>query len=373
MNPIEMSINRIIDTHHEQQYTSKRLIHIGELEREVRDLIGSVSEYKEWGGYKYFQKTVQTLIVDGCMKRLTKPMLNGKTPTLYETYWLMPKYTQHTWDKKEIAKVSSYLDLRFFLRNKKMQTEEEWNHILVLYKFMKEKECHSWVNREERSLMLFIDQVLPEEVDAEKFLSSSRGRKLLQRLSLTLEDLKCQIVREPFHYYKNVHVPAINEKEVLIVEGLNTFNTLKNYLERQYLWSFGPAPHYLIWGEGYRIESTIDYLNDISVNPEELVIRYAGDIDYDGLSIYVELKQKNSKLSIQLSETFYNFMIEHADKFQTDVVKNQRANKKYLNALKKDLSHQIPLYEGIERLWNNRMRIAQECINFETLYQRGVF
>lgn len=366
-------MNHLLECIREKQGGSKKILKVDDFEAQVISEIGNPRLYHQLGGYLVFSQYVSELVEDGALEQFSKPVYNGKRPSLHQRYWLLPKYADNQWRQEEIAKMMGYMDLSFYLRNKKYQTEEEWRLVQRIYHFILCKEEKIVINREERSQMIFKNEPLPDNIDAEKFLLSPEGTRLLSRLKLTEKDLKYKIVREPFHYWENKLAPDTHSNETLIIEGLATYNTLKEIMQRELSWNFGPIPRYIIWGEGYRIERTIDYLHEITENPKELVIRYMGDMDYEGYNIFINLKQKNRALNISLAHAFYSFLAFHANEFATSVLTKQRVVESYLPLLEAEFQDYKEVYQTIEDLWRNNKRIAQECLNLETIYRKGGF
>ncbi|MCT2347107.1 DUF2220 domain-containing protein [Niallia taxi] len=374
MSELQLILETFIDYFYDRQGKAKKLLSTDKLEGEIIRHIGDAKLYQELGGYKSFHAAVTNLLEEKRLKQLTKPILNGKKPALSRNYWLLPKHTINTWTDEWIMKLLLHLNLDFYLRHKKHQTEEEGRLIQSIYFFLLEKEKYAIVTREERSLMLFKREKLPDNIEAEKFLASKEGVRLMRRLKLIPEDLAFKVVREPFHYWKNPTAPEAHKQEVLIVEGLSTYHTLKEMMEKGLPWKFGPVPTYLIWGEGYRIEKTISYLQDVTPGKvTDLVIRYMGDLDYEGYNIYFGLKEKNPELNISLAHAFYSFLVHYSDEFATKVHTAQRVVDRYLPLLKGEFEQYEEVYPLLKRLWNDNLRIAQEAINIETILRKGGF
>lgn len=368
---IEEIINHYINSIREKQGGSRKLLRTEKFENEIIVAVGSPRKYSDLGGYKEFHKVINQLNKTGILQEVTTPRYNEKRPRLYDTYWITPKYVENIWNNADIARVMNYLDLGFYLKHKKYQTDFEWKLILILYEFLKNKEKHIEITREERSLMLFKYEQLPDDIEAEKYLSSSHGMSLMNRLRLSPKDLLYKVVHEPFQYWKNEAVHESYLNEVLVVEGLSTYQTLKEALIQKLPWKFGPIPHYLIWGEGYRICSTLEYLTDITDYPTQLIIRYAGDIDYEGFNIYFDAKNKYKDFNISLAHHFYSFLTSLANEAATSVLKKQKIVEKNLHLLQEEFKEDKETFDVIKELWKQRKRIAQECINFETLYFKG--
>lgn len=363
--------NSLIQSFQEAQGTSKKQIKTIDFEGRIIAKLGNPRKYNELGGYKEFYKQMEFLINEGMLKRVKKPKSNIKTPSLDVTYWLLPKYKENKWSNEDIARLMRYVDLSFYMKHKKHQTDNEMKMVERIHDFMETKNKSQIINREERSLLLFSNINLPNNIEAEKFLSSSEGTALINKLKINLDDLSCKIVREPFTYWKNVN--SHNKYNVLIVEGLATYNTIKEILINCHPWHFGPTPQFLIWGEGYRIESTIDYLNELVSDITQLDIHYLGDMDFEGFNIYFNLKQKNHYLNIKLAYPFYKFLSRHSTRYATNVEKAQRISQEVMNHLNEELNEFKEVLDTVQMLWSDKKRIAQEVINLETVFSREVF
>lgn len=367
---IKESVNELIQSFQERQGTSKKLIRTLDFEEQVIARLGNPRRYNELGGYREFCKIINLLKKEGKLKNVAKPKPNLKNPSLDVSYWLLPIYNENSWNNEDIARVLRYVDLSFYMKNKKYQTNAEWQMVERIYQFMLVKDKCRIINREERSQMLFNNISLPKNIEAEKFLSTSEGVAFMNRLKLTEKELCCKVVREPFEFWENAR--ALDQHEVLIVEGLPTYNTIKEILLKGFPWIFGPLPYFLIWGEGYRIESTINYLHEITSDVKELKIRYLGDMDYEGFNIYFNLKRKNKDLNIILAHSLYEFLSKHVANFSAKVHKDQRVIYEVLDFLRGELQNNEDVLNIVEILWKEKKRIAQETINLETIFNEGV-
>ncbi|MGD6803944.1 Wadjet anti-phage system protein JetD domain-containing protein [Rossellomorea aquimaris] len=357
----------------ETQGVSKRLLKTADIECKIVKLVGGQREYNHHYGYRFLFDSISKLMEEGILVPLAAPVTNGKKPSLHQKYWLIPKEVQYQWNPRQMAKVMRHLNLEFYIRNKHCQTLKEWELIQCIYDFMVIRESCVVINREERSNSLFKHIKLPDKIEPEKFLSSSSGKALMNRLNLTPADLKYKWVREPFHFWKNEKASAANMREVLIIEGLPTYNTIKEYLQTDLPWYFGPFPGLIVWGEGYRIESTINYLQEVAGKVESLNIRYLGDLDYEGFNIFINLKQKNRRLHISLALPFYLFLLKFKTEFKTGVTKKQRIVEKNLIHLRQEFVGYEVEFGVLHELWMHKERIAQECINFETILRKGEY
>jgi hypothetical protein len=373
VSKIKRIIREILREQQEKQGGAKKKIDIEELETSVIKNVGSFEEYQDLGGYREFYHSYLSLVNEF---KLTPVKSNSNTIekklNLKRFWWLEPIYNKNRWSPDTIIKLSTVLNIDFYLRNKKYQTEKELIKIEVIYNYMKQFQPKETICREERSLMIFnhLEHLL-EGIEAEKYLASREGKLLLKRLQLDENQLGYEVVKEPFIYWENDKVPKHHQQEVLIVEGLATFHTLKKILKRGIAWHLGPIPALLIWGAGRRIEGTISYLEDIVEKPEELTIRYAGDIDYEGFDILYNLKKKNKHLSLHMATEFYRFLCSFGEEYAHTINRDQFRRDELLNFIQNDLKDDPQTFQVIKQLWEKRLRIPQELINIETLAMKG--
>lgn len=372
MHSLIKIIEHEISTYREKQGNSRKKIDIENFELHVIKRIGSEEKYKSHGGYKEFYRCILDIKVIGILKPINScKENNNKKPSLTRFWWIEPKYSSNQWNENTIANLSTLLDITFYIRNKKYQTSEELKKLECLYSYLRNRSTNFTLSREERSLNIFKNISGIFNYEPEKYLSSSEGKTLLNRLKLTYEDLNCEIVREPFMFWINNRASNNDKFEVLIVEGLATYHTLKKILKKGIKCKLGPTPYILIWGAGRRIEGTIHYLHDIVKHPEELVIRYAGDIDYEGLDIFHSLKNKNKNLNIVLATHFYDFSVCYGMDYAKKISTNQRRNDSVFHDIQSEFPKNSTTFSKLQHIWFNKMRIAQEFINFDTLMKEG--
>lgn len=372
MQTLKDIIKNLINKYQENQGSKKKRIDIDDFEKEIINIFNSQENYNSLGGYKEFYNCIKNLENSGIIVTLASNKdHSNKKPFLSKFWWLVPKYKSNQWDSNTIAKLSTLLDISFYIRNKKYQTIEELDKIMCIYRYLKRPSTNMTIIREERSLSIFNDASKILNCEPEKFLSSSEGKTLLNHLNLTYNDLNCEVIREPFDFWINSMMDSENKSEILIIEGLATYNSIKNILKNQVYWKLGTIPYIVIWGAGRQIEGTINYLNDIIPNPQTLRIRYAGDIDSEGLDIFYNLKNKNKHLNIILATHFYDFLITYFFSASKPIITNQRRIFTVLESIKAEFKSNSDIFSKIEYLWFNKLRIPQEFINLETLTKEG--
>ncbi|MZL18531.1 Wadjet anti-phage system protein JetD domain-containing protein [Clostridium beijerinckii] len=372
MQTLNDIVKKSIEKYRENQGSKKKRIDIDNFEEEIIKILHSQENYNSLGGYREFYSCIKNLENSCIIVSLTSNKdHNSKKPFLSKFWWLMPKYKSNQWDSNTIAKLSTVLDISFYIRNKKYQTIEELDKIMCIYKYLKSSPTSMIIIREERSLSIFNDAAKILNCEPEKFLSSSEGKTLLNRLNLSYNNLNCEVISEPFDFWINSTVNSGNKSEVLIIEGLATYNSIKNILKNSIYWKLGTIPYIVIWGAGRQIEGTINYLHDIMPNPHTLRIRYAGDIDSEGLDIFYNLKNKNKHLNIILATHFYDFLITYFFNASKPIITNQRRIFTVLESIKAEFQSNSDVFSKIEYLWFNKLRIPQEFINLETLTKEG--
>ena len=372
MNSLLDTIQLSIDMYQDQQGSHRKKINIEKFEQDIIKKIGSQEKYNLYGGYKEFHKYILYFESLGILKSvITCRESNSKKPALSKLWWIEPKYIYNQWSTDTIAKLSSLLDITFYIRNKKYQTIEELDKLEHLYSYIKNYLSQNILNREECSLIIFNGIANLSSNEPEKYLASSEGRTLLNRLNLTNKDLNYEIVREPFVFWINNKVSNDSRSEVLIIEGLATYHTLKKILQQELEWKLGPVPYILIWGAGRRIEGTIDYLHDIVQTPEKIIIRYAGDIDWEGFDIFHSLKNKNKNLDIVLATEFYDFLVCYGLHYAKKISTDQKRVDSILHSIQAEFVESSVTFSKLQHLWFNNMRLAQEFINLDTLTKEG--
>ncbi len=269
------------------------------LELSVKNFYYNQKEYEEAGGYRRFYETLLQIEEEGLIHRVKSSRLNNLDPVLHEQYWLFGRKQEQRWNNGVIFMLLDELDISKYRSLPFLQTEDNLSKLLSLYRFMKNKDGCNWINREERSLMLFGD---------EKFLSSNKGKSFLNRINLTPHNLKIIEKQDQFDYWTSGTFDEIPNIRVLIVEGKATYRTFKKQLTNNE-WFFEEQPDLLIFGQGSGIVSTFPYIEKL-LNGKNSNIRYAGDIDPSGLSIYYTLAHRFPEYQILLAEEIYVFMMK---------------------------------------------------------------
>ncbi|NSL51872.1 Wadjet anti-phage system protein JetD domain-containing protein [Calidifontibacillus erzurumensis] len=312
-------------------------------------------DYQIENGYQHFVQVLKELEEEGIITPVKKSPLNGRRPSIHTQWWVLPAPIKNSWSYNKILAVSDQLNLSKYLQHPEWQTEEEWKNIEIIYKFLKQKDKFQWVTREERAFQLFGE---------EKYFSHD-GKVLLQRLQLTLNDLKAKVYGEPFVFWPSPNTTITEAKTVLIVENLSFYHTCRQLLNKG-IGIKGIQPDLLIYGEGKKIEKSFGFLNEITINKNK-AIYYVGDIDPEGWGIYVRLKENYPEENIQLAIPIYEALIKKGKTNQIET--DQTDNKRYLTDVIDELANvgRSDIGTVVKELWEQNRRIPQEALSLDTM------
>ena len=342
-----------------------------EFEQRVKTLVGGFDAYINDGGYPTFASAIARCIDHKFITEMTTSKMNKRFSAIKENFWLEGKKKQSISTNKNFIVEMSDLFCDIYKLNKKQLTSQECLKIERIYRFLKnEEENRIKVLREERSLMLFYD-LDTGNIEPEKFLSSSRGKSLLSRLGLTIENLNCEVIREPYDYWITPNAIFDEVSEILIVEGRATFKTFKKLLAAKSQWPFGNRPQMLILGGGKSILSSFEYTEVLFGLRKNMNISYFGDLDPEGYSIYYQLKERYEDYQIYLAADCYRFIQENVKQYAVKIHTDQVMNIRSFLLVSEELEKKVPgISIFLKDLWDKRLRIAQEAMNSLTISQQ---
>lgn len=184
---------------------------------------------------------------------------------------------------KEIKALNAALSISYYIN----RPEEYKKHRAIILQlnqlmtFSKEK-LHRQISINERSLQIW---------GKEKLLRDSSIATILKNLGITFKMLNVYNTPEPFFYYlHNETIPSI-----LIIENKDTWFSIRKYLKETGKRVLGLSIGLLIYGEGKKIESSIEFLEEDELSFfKDATIYYWGDLDFEGIDIYLRLKNKIS-------------------------------------------------------------------------------
>ena len=348
MNKVELRVRQFIENiQHPKQ---KKKININVIESELRI---HIEDYFDMDGYTLFYGTIERLTEEGVLTPILNKQTNGRHPALPLFYWVNIKKEISKWNRLEMLKLNDRFDFSYYERHPEWQTEEEWNRIKNLYTFLKSAETRQIVSLEERCLELF---------GHEKFLTDNdlfpEGKGFLQRIGVSMEELKSTKFGEPFVFWMKPGVHTADIKRVLIVENLSFFHTSVHLLEENLL---DYEPELIIYGEGKKIERSFSFFFKLFPKGNYLFY-YAGDLDSEGYSICMRLIDKYQDCTIQPALKIYRKMLDCKEMANSEIgqVRNELQRDRFFSWFMDE--EQISLNE----LWEDRKRIPQEVLTIET-------
>jgi hypothetical protein len=222
-------------------------------------------------------------IEEGRLKPVKSSARNGRRPALYTWYWQMEAEPDYTREKQELL-YDTVPDIRidYYIRHLSVYAYER-EDVRELNAFLKEQkdELQEPVSLNERSFMIF---------HREKYLMQG-GRTVLKHCGIDLSALHCVKTAEPFSYYADHRKTPQN---ILILENKDPFCGMREVMLEGKKELFGVPIGTLIYGSGKKVIASLrDF--ETSAEPymkdERNTFWYYGDLDYEGIIIYQNLKE----------------------------------------------------------------------------------
>lgn len=332
----------------------RRSFLIDDLEKHIVSRCGGYSSYQDKGGYVALYKGVRRLEEENRIRELKTVGYNGQNPPLKIRWAIMQKDIPAGWPAEDTLKVSDLLDISQYNKNPHLQTRKEWQYIIDIYEFLKNKERRPWASCEERCLEIFHD---------EKFLDlHNRDNEVLKRLNISYDDLKMKKYGHMFVYWNR---GTSDIKNIIILENHSTFFSYKRVaVEGKDI--FGTIPDALIYGEGKKIIKSFSFLEEIA-DTKKVKVLYFGDIDPEGFMIYRLLREKYKDIAIGLQSEAYGTLLRLSK--QNYPCEGQSENQENLRYVLEELykSNRDEEADKIKYLWKSKYRIPQELITYEYL------
>ncbi|MFW6273674.1 MAG: Wadjet anti-phage system protein JetD domain-containing protein [Halanaerobium sp.] len=356
--------NKLFNRFKKERLAGRLRFELSELEEFFKIKLGGVSAYQAAGGYQNLYQLLRELEADHKIQVIKSSDFNQRQPQLKKRWRLLKKEEEH-WSDKDIVKLSRHLNLNYYLKRPKQQTEELQQKLFKICDFLEIKAEREWASREERSLELFAD---------EKFLSRSEGKKLLSNLSLSLDDLKAQKYNHLFVYWT---LDPTQIENILIMENHSAFIGAKKALTAG-IDIFSLDIDTVIYGQGKKIVSSFSFLEelldlDLLENNKEKInqikvlnIYYAGDFDPEGFVIYKSLTEKYSEYGIELLGAYYKLLLDEAAHFYP-CQKRQNQSPRVLEQVLAKFKRQgyNDLAAELKQAWENELRLPQELVTLE--------
>ena len=251
--------------------------------------------------------------------------------------------------KEEILKLDKKIKIDYFLKHPKEYMKNK-EIIIPINKFIKQTNGRKieTITVNERSYKIYKN---------EKYLKENEA--ILKNLGLTYKDLYAYDTYEPFFYYINTkyEIRKLKNKTILIIENKDTFWTIVKAIQKLKIENI----YMIIYGEGKKILKSFSFIEEFKIDSKDNIY-YFGDIDFEGINIYVSLKEKYNKYNISAYTKGYETILD-IERTPEKVRKNQNINQdkieKFINEFDKKYKDKL-----IE-IFNNKKYIPQEVFNYE--------
>lgn len=234
--------------------------------------------------YRQQYDYVLKLLENGKIKPVKASGLNGKSPALYQEYWICEEKKDFSSLEEELKyQMTPLISVDYYLGHvENYEKDRKW--VLLLNEYLKnEKEKLNYPESvNERSFEIW---------SREKFLTKEQGLRILKRCGLSPEFFYMYETTEPLAYYSNTRKTPQN---LLILENKDPFYSMRRHLMEGETRVFGVEIGTLIYGAGKGIiRSFRDF--EFSVEPymkeKGNKIYYFGDMDYEGIGMYEGLAE----------------------------------------------------------------------------------
>ena len=331
-------------------------------EKELRT-ITDVNDYTE------YHKIMQKLAVEGHILPVISSGSNGMNPPLYKRYSINKPVQSLDNYIEEIRLLSSSFNVEGYLDDKQKYYEHrEWVQILNTFIKSNNQALAVQLSINERSFQIFgKEKALKEDKNLHSVLNFNPDIRKVLNFYMT---------PEPFFIHTITEVQGnIN---VLIIENKDTWYTLKNIMKPFMNTIFGISFDILLYGEGKKVSRRLDSLTEFDSSffrDNKTTYYYFGDLDYEGIGIFTDLKEINPELNIKLFDRLYSWMLEEATELIRSTEGGFELPRTKEKQSKKIMTQFVKEFDAEEsRLINNILEegryIPQEILNRECFLGR---
>jgi hypothetical protein len=302
-----------------------------------------------------------------CEQNIIRPVkqsgTNGSNPALYLKYHIIPQKKDYSEQLREIRALHPWISTDKFLKSPEKYISVR-DIIYPLSEFIKS-------NRQS------FDEPMSENERAyavwrnEKILDDPQNISLLKDIGV-FERLNTYPTPEPFFEYGN----GKYAENILVIENKDTWFTIRKLLlDNSQLGSlFGVPIGCIIYGEGKKVTQKSGELQRFILMNGDFhgTVYYWGDLDYEGIEIYLLALKYNSSLNLNLFVPAYRHMLcEFENIFEKS--ENREIFKCRKTQRKPEKFDEFTGCFGqadsnrISELLNNGYYIPQEILNFGIL------
>lgn len=336
----------------------KSRIYIENYPKKIIELSEIINQSKN--SYEEMAETIRCYVEEGFLLPVKSSGLNGRRPALYNKYKILKPEKDHRESFEKIKLLHGRFDHQYYLTHPE-QYERISEEIEALSSFLwsRSEELLEPMSINERSFSIFGKEKLLKSIE-NQFSSYFRMQ------GFSFEDLHTYPTPEPFFEY--IH-PSLKEGQILIVENKDTWYTLRKIMrEENKPVVFGIPVKVLLYGEGKKITRQSgrlrEYMEEV-LGEHQNDFYYFGDLDYEGISIYQEAKEKNPEVNVKLLLKAYEAMLEEKLQKAYPETRDHRTPRADLDGFLANFSeeHQKKILQILEK----GRYIPQEILNWSLL------
>lgn len=331
-------------------------------EKELRK-ITAITDYVE------YNEIVEMLVAEGFISPVVSSGSNGMNPPLYKRYCINRQEKSQDNYNDEIRLLSSSFNVEGYLDNlHKYADHRPW--VQNLDTFIKS-------NSQALSVQLSINERSFQIFGKEKALKENKDLQTVLNFNPSIRNtLNYYVTPEPFFIHRITEIKG--DINVLIIENKDTWYTLKSIMKPDMNNLYGICFGILLYGEGKKVSRKSDSLTEFDTSffsDNKTTYYYFGDLDFEGIGIFNDLRDINPELNIKLFSRLYSWMLEEATallkstkrKFELPQTK-EKQNRKSMELFLEEFNAEERIL--INNILEEGRYIPQEILNRECFYSR---
>ena len=122
----------------------------------------------------------------------------------------------------------------------------------------------------------------------------------------------------------------------------------------------------IIYGEGKKILKSFSYIEEFEIDEKDKIY-YFGDIDFEGVNIYITLKERFKNYDIEVFKKGYETILDIEEKPE-NIRKSQNENKEKIEKFLEEFDEKYK--ERLIKIFENKKYIPQEVFNYEIALEK---
>lgn len=333
-------------------------IHIAAMQKSIEGMNSEMPSFlMSSDGRATFRQCIGKLISDNLISPVGSKsnLANG----LYSKYRICkaPKYKDGKLANQIICEITPPACIDFYLRNPDLYLEDR-DVIEKIMDFLTHA-TGDIVTVNERSYQIFGDEKFFRGAQS----SRSRGETILHRLGLDYSDIDCEETVEPFFSFMSKGFHTATDRYIFIIENRDTFWSFKRSIMNSM------KADMVIFGEGRKILSSFQFIEEYNVDPDRDTVAYFGDLDAEGVNIFCELTERYSAYNIKPFHDGYEALMEIGSRHEmVKIPKQQRINREHIEKFCSFFGQ--ALAQQLGELLNGGFYIPQEALSATVMRER---